>query len=159
MLLFLLYKCFSCKGHRQTIQNSPNTCYFSGTIWKEKKVCNNLGLALCSRQMREDAKQNGKEPWLKLKRGHQSRRTRSLKLSQQKRGQNTSCLIFEKSLNELLSRTHTFYCPFGKTECKWQNSAPGICLRWVHEGDKFTKHKPAHFCAFHVFKSTPLFIS
>lgn len=155
MILFLLYKCFSCKEHGQTVQNSPNTCYFRGTIWKEKKVCYNLGVALCSRQMSEDAKQNGKEPWLKLKRRHQSRKTRSLKLNQQKRGQNALCLTFEKSLNEFLNRTHTFYWLFGKAECKWPNAAPGICLTWVHEDDKFTKHKPAHFCEFLVFKSAP----
>lgn len=79
------------------VQNSPNTGYFSGNIWKKKKVCCNLGLALCSRQMREDAKQNGKETWLKLKRGHQSRKARSLKLIQHKRGKNALCLIFKES--------------------------------------------------------------
>lgn len=95
MLLFLLYKDFAYTGPRGTVQNSPNTCYFSENIWKKKKVCHNLGIILCSRQMREDAKQNGKETWLKLKRGHQSRKAKSLKLIQQKRGKNALCLILK----------------------------------------------------------------
>lgn len=158
MPLFLLHKCFAWTGPRGTVQNPPNICYFSGNIWKKKKVCYNLGLALCSRQMREDAKQNGKETWLKLKREHQSRKARSLKLIQQKRGKNALCLILKKSLKECVSRTHTFYCPFVKTECKCPNSATGTCPIRVHNANSSTygsiKHKPAHLHPFHVLKSS-----
>jgi len=107
----LLYKCFACTGPRGAVKNSSNTCYFSGNIWKKKKVCYNLGLALSSSKMREDAKQNGRKTWLTLKRGHQSWKARSLKLIQQKRGKNALCLISKKSLNEFVSRTHYFLLP------------------------------------------------
>lgn len=149
MLLFLLYKCFACAGPRGTIQNSPNTCYFSGNIWKKKKVCYNLGLALCSRRMREDAKQNGKETWLKLKRGHQSRKARSLKLIQQKRGKNALCPISESS-HEMSWWAEPIL--FSAHMLKLNANGPILplahCLIWAHDdisAYKFIKHIPVHF--------------
>lgn len=148
MLLLLLYKCFACAEPRGTTPNSPNTCQFSGNVWKKKKVCCNLGLALRLRQMREDAKQNGKETWLELKRGHESRKARSLKGIRQKGGK--MLCVWKQPWNESVSRASTFYRPCGKAECEWPNSAVAHCLTGLHTLVSAQTHSSAHTWILHI---------